>query len=555
MHLDDGEDHMSVVSSDVSEETQAMEVLRDAENLWSASFEAMSDAIWILDPEGKVIKFNSASMALFGNPGGAAIHGCFCHELLHGKSSHISDCPYLRMKQSKKSESSVLWEKDRWLEVTVVPLIAGDGRLLGSVHSTKDVTERRLAEDRVQALLKERLSRETPSRIKNKVNGTIDLPLLQSSHLQAGSVPLAADRRRYPELLVDLKRIEDNTRVVHALCKAAGMTLTGVVKGAAGLPEVAKAMAKGGCSQLASSRLGQLARLRDHGIDLPLMLLRIPGPSELGLTIRLADLSLHSNTLVLRLAADEADLAGKRHGVVLMQDLGDLREGWFDQAALIRAAIEVERSMPGLRLLGVGTNLGCYGSIRATADNLGQLVETARYIEDHIGRRLPIVSGGATSSLPLLVKGTMPTGITNLRVGEGILTALDLPAYHGTDIPGIESGAFILRLEVLEVYEKPSYPVGELSVDAFGDTPVYKDIGTRTRAILGGGKRDFGKHEALVPLEPGIYPLGSSSDHLICDVGDCGRTLKPGELIDFKLYYAGMLFSSDCPDIRVSYRA
>jgi predicted amino acid racemase len=364
----------------------------------------------------------------------------------------------------------------------------------------------------------------------------------------------AYEQGLYPELLVDLARVEANTRAVCALCNSAGIALTGVVKGAGGLPEVAKAMARGGCSQLASSRLGQLARLREHGIDLPLMLLRVPGPSELDRTVRLADLSLQSDSFVLRLLANEADSAGKRHGVVLMQDLGDLREGWFDQSALIAAALEVERSLPSLQLLGVGTNLGCYGSIRATPENLGQLVDTARRMEARIGRQLPVVSGGATSSLPLLVKGTMPEGINNLRVGEGILTALDLPSFHGTAVPGAESGAFMLRLEVLEVYDKPSYPVGELSVDAFGETPVYEDIGIRTHALLGGGKRDFGKHDALVPLEPGIKPIGSSSDHLICDVGDCGRALKPGDLVEFKLYYAGMLFASDCPDIRISYR-
>ena len=362
------------------------------------------------------------------------------------------------------------------------------------------------------------------------------------------------DQGLYPELLIDLARIEANTRLVHDICKKSGLSLTAVVKGAGGLPEVAQAMVRGGCSQLASSRLGQLARLRDQGVDLPLLLLRIPGPSEVARTVRLADLSLHSDLRVLGLTADEAEAAGHQHGVVLMQDLGDLREGWFDQSALIAAALDVERSMPSLQLLGVGTNLGCYGSIRATVENLGQLVDTARRIEERIGRSLPMISGGATSSLPLLVKGTMPEGITNLRVGEGILTALDLPAFHSTYIPGVESGAFVLRLEVLEVYNKPSYPVGELSVDAFGETPVYEDIGIRTHALLGGGKRDFGKHDALISLEPGIDPIGSSSDHLICDITECSRLLKPGDVVDFKLYYAGMLYASDCPDIRVTFR-
>jgi ornithine racemase len=126
-------------------------------------------------------------------------------------------------------------------------------------------------------------------------------------------------------------------------------SLDRVVKGAGGRPEVARAMARGGCSQLGQQPSGTAGKAcGNHGIDLPLMLLRVPGPSELARTVRLADLSLHSDAAVLRLPADEADSAGRRHGVVLMQDLGDLREGWFDQAALIAAALEVERSMPSL---------------------------------------------------------------------------------------------------------------------------------------------------------------------------------------------------------------
>ncbi len=372
------------------------------------------------------------------------------------------------------------------------------------------------------------------------------------------------DGASYPLLLIDLRRIEDNARAVAELCAAQGIALTGVVKGASGLPEVAKAMARGGCARLGSSRLKQLKRLRDAGIGLPLLLLRTPGPSEVEATVAYADLSLQSELATLRLmaaaaeaAAKAADIAGaplgKRHGVVLMQDLGDLREGWFDPAELEAAAVELETSMPSLELLGVGVNLGCYGAIQASDENLGALVATARRLERRLGRSLPIVSGGATSSLPLLVNGGMPAGISDLRVGEGILTALDLPSFFSCTVPGVREGAFTLRAEVLEVREKPSHPIGTINVDAFGETPRYEDRGPRLRAILGAGKRDFGKYEALVPVEPGIEAIGSSSDHLICDVTDCARDLAPGDTLDFSLRYQAMLYASDCPDIGVRY--
>ena len=127
----------------------------------------------------------------------------------------------------------------------------------------------------------------------------------------------------YPELVVNLGRIEANTRAVASLCNKYGINLTCVVKGAGGLPEVAQAMARGGCTQLASSRLGQLARLREYGLNLPLMLLRIPGLSELDRVVKNANLSLQSDVTILRASSDAAERAGLRHGVLLMQDLGD----------------------------------------------------------------------------------------------------------------------------------------------------------------------------------------------------------------------------------------
>lgn len=361
------------------------------------------------------------------------------------------------------------------------------------------------------------------------------------------------ERPPYPALIVSLSALKANVRAVAALCAARGIALMGVVKGMGARPEAARAMLDGGCSSLGSSRVMQLKALRQAGFACPLALLRIPGPSELPLALRWADRSLFSELETLRRAAELAERAGRRHGAVLMRDLGDLREGWMDEGELVAAAVELERSMPSLELLGVGTNLGCYGAVRPSPDNLGALVASARAIEDAIGRPLAIVSGGATSSIPLLLDGAMPEGVTELRVGEGILTARDLPTYFGCEPAGMDPLALRLRLEVLEVRVKPSHPIGEILVDAYGETPDYVDRGLRLRALLGAGKRDFGKHEALIPLEPGMELVGSSSDHLIVDASDCGRRLKPGDLVDFGLFYVGMLYASDCPDLRVEF--
>lgn len=374
---------------------------------------------------------------------------------------------------------------------------------------------------------------------------------------------------QFPRLAIDLDLIEANVRSVTDLCSAQGMHVAGVVKGAGGLVPVAAAMIRGGVSSLASSRLGQLRTLRIASLskansggaagipaDLPLGLLRIPAPSEIDDVVALADWSLQSDSTALGLLADSAGRAGRRHGVVLMLDLGDLREGWFDEDELFGQALRVEHELTSLHLRGIGTNLGCYGSILPTEDNLGRLVALARRIEAAIGRPLEVVSGGATTSLPLLLRGGMPSGITELRIGEAVLCAGDLPRFHGVSVPGVRIDAFTLRAEIIEMRAKPSLPIGERFIDAFGERPEYEDRGTRMHLLLGMGKRDFGSHGYLVPRDPRIHVIGSSSDHLICEADEPCGDLRYGTILEFDLLYGAMLFLCDGnPYINVEFKS
>jgi hypothetical protein len=53
---------------------------------------------------------------------------------------------------------------------------------------------------------------------------------------------------------------------------------------------------------------------------------------------------------VLEALDREAARAGRRHGVVLMMDLGDLREGWFEEGEFLDAVARVEREFAALEL-------------------------------------------------------------------------------------------------------------------------------------------------------------------------------------------------------------
>ena len=358
---------------------------------------------------------------------------------------------------------------------------------------------------------------------------------------------------RYPRLEINLAHLQHNVSRIVEKCGSCGIQVAGVIKGATGIPEVARAFDKGGAAFIASSRLEQIEDAIDAGIEKPMMLIRVPMLSEVKDVIRLADISLNSDFEVIKALNEEAKRQGKLHKVILMADLGDLREGFWDKDELVEIAEYIENRMINIQLVGIGTNLGCYGSIAPTAEKLQELVDLAERIEKKLDRELEYISGGATSSLMRVWDKDIPKRINLLRVGEGILLARDLDVFYGYDVSELYQDVFRLKAEVIEVKTKPSYPVGTIAVDAFGHTPEYVDRGMRKRALLGMGKVDYGDPCELIPLEEGIEVLGASSDHTIIDVEDAERDYKIGDIMTFDVCYATIVYLTNCRNVHIAF--
>lgn len=364
-------------------------------------------------------------------------------------------------------------------------------------------------------------------------------------------------KKGYPRLVVDLFKLRNNINKVQKKCQDCGVEIAGVIKGCTGLIPCVEQFAKAGCRWIASSRLEQLANLRNVGIQTDLMMIRIPGLSEVEDVVRICDYSLNSEVETIKALNDQARKQDKLHKVILMADIGDLREGFWDKDEMLEVALMVENDMKNLELAGVGTNVGCYGSVVATSEKLEELVEVAERIENAIGRELEIISGGATTSLMRVWDGDLPDRVNMLRVGEGILLARDLKVFFGYDMDELYSDVFTLRAEVIEVKDKPSHPVGEIGIDAFGHQMQYEDRGIRRRALLALGKVDFGGDIGeLLPRMEGIEILGASSDHTILDIQDLvdkGGDLKVGDVVEFDLNYATMVYVTNSANIDKAY--
>ena len=360
--------------------------------------------------------------------------------------------------------------------------------------------------------------------------------------------------KRYPNLEVDLGKLKHNIEQVVARCEEKGIGVAGVIKVFNGIPEMTQVYGETRCTSIASSRIEQIIEAREAGIKGPFAMIRVPMLSEIEDLVKYCDFSLNSELKVLEAINEECLKQGKRHGALLMIDLGDLREGYWDKEEFIKVAAYVENNLSQVDLRGVGTNLGCYGSIKATPEKLNELVEVAEKIEVVIGRELEIISGGGTTTLPIVFDGTVPKRINHLRIGEGIVLAYDMMAQFGIDMSFLNQDIFTLKAQVIEVKDKPSYPVGELSYDAFGNVGVYEDRGIRRRALLALGKVDFAYTDMLMPRNKKIQVMGASSNHLIIDVEEIKDEIKVGDIVEFDLCYATTVFATSSKNVNITFK-
>ncbi|WP_041077156.1 alanine/ornithine racemase family PLP-dependent enzyme [Thermotoga caldifontis] len=352
-----------------------------------------------------------------------------------------------------------------------------------------------------------------------------------------------------PTLYVNLSKIATNTRRLIELLSGQGIELVAVTKVTLGDPNIARVLRESGVRTIADSRIQNIERMKSDGINGPFMMLRIPQVSELGRIVDLCEYVLVSELEVVEKIEQLCREKKRRVKLIYMVDVGDLREGvWYEYA--VEEIAQAVRICDWAEVCGVGTNLGCYGGVLPSEENMRTLLSIRDRVEKIVRRPLPIVSGGNTSALKLIEEGRLPEGVNQFRVGEAIYLGTDVT--NNREIEWLEKDAFILEAEVIEVKTKPSVPVGETGFDAFGRRPVFVDRGWRKRAILALGEQDTVPNH-LKPLDGGAVVIHASSDHTILDITDVERPIRVGDTVRFRLSYAALLRAMNCPHVEKVY--
>jgi predicted amino acid racemase len=336
-----------------------------------------------------------------------------------------------------------------------------------------------------------------------------------------------------PRIEINLAKIAHNAEMLLKLYGSKGIELMGVTKGVCGSPEIAKVLVGKGMQMLGDSKVKNLKRMHDAGIHAEFVLLRSPALSEIERVIQTVDVSLNSELIVMKQLSEMALKHHFLHKVILMIEMGDLREGILPEN--LEDVVREVLLLKGIKLVGIGANFACFGGVKPSEDKMKQLSLLATHIESEFNITLPYVSGGNSANYSWFIKAEHPARINNLRIGESIL--LGRETLHREAIPNLFTDVFTFVAEVIESKIKPSVPYGEIAQNVLGISPVFEERGEIRRIILGVGFQDV--------LISGITPkldieiLGSSSDHTVMDAKQ--EDLQVGDEVSFSVNYGALL--------------
>lgn len=318
-----------------------------------------------------------------------------------------------------------------------------------------------------------------------------------------------------PEIRADLRELKHNADYILDKAEQYGVQIAAVTKVFCAQSGIADALVDFGFPMLADARIKNLNRLP---IALPRLSLRISDPKKAEDVVRNSEVSLQSTKEAVKALGQAARKLNKEHKIILMIDLGDLREGiYYTNTKEIQDTARAVIREEGLVLEGVGANLTCFGGILPDQKNLGILLDIAKDLRQNLCVPLPLVSGGNSSSLHLLFEGRLPKGINHLRVGEGLLLGMDTAT--GIPFPQLSQAVFTQYAALVEASVKLSKPEGRTGPNAFGETVSFLDHGSMRRGILALGRQDTDP-DRLNPRDKRVSIIGASSDHLLVDLKD-----------------------------------
>ena len=350
---------------------------------------------------------------------------------------------------------------------------------------------------------------------------------------------------------LDKEKLYHNFRFLDDLFTRNNISWGAVSKLLCGNREYIKLLLELGIREIHDSRISNLKVIKQIDSDVQTVYIKPPPKRSIKSLVRYADVSLNTEFETIKMISEEAQRQNKTHRVIIMIEMGDLREGVMGDH-LIDFYSSIFK-LPNIEVIGIGTNLNCLNGIMPTHDKMVQLSLYKQLIDAKFNKKIPWISGGSSVTIPMIFKKLIPVGVNHFRIGETLFFGNNL--ITDKPIKGMKQDVFKLFAEIIELTEKPKVPMGEVGTNVAGESPEIneKDFGkTSYRAILDIGLLDIDTKN-ITPVRKRYEFSGASSDMIILDIGKNNGKLKIGDLVEFKLDYMGALriLNSDYIDKKI----
>lgn len=342
-----------------------------------------------------------------------------------------------------------------------------------------------------------------------------------------------------PCVTIDRQKLQHNIQTISQILADRQVLAHFSTTGIAAYEPMIELMARSGVHNFADSSLDNLAVARPYADSL--LLDRLPMISEVSRLVQEVDMSVNSELETIFAISDAAVVEGKRHGVILLLELGDLSDGVL--ADDLFDTVHQILNLRGVELKGIRCHLNSFSGTLATLDNLSRFAQLVTGLEERFEIQLDYVSAGGSATIPLLDDEEFPVKINHVVIGQAWLFGRESASQHR--IGNLHQDVFSLLAEVVENKRKDSYPSGNLGFNYAGETLTFEDVGVIRRVILALGAQDVNLAN-LPTKEKGIDYIGSNLDYAIYNISKYNRKLEIGDAVEFTPDYVALnrLFNS-----------
>ncbi len=340
-------------------------------------------------------------------------------------------------------------------------------------------------------------------------------------------------------IALDLQKLNNNYKFLNNLFNKREIEWSVVTKLLCGYRPYLEELLKLGVNQVCDSMLSNLKSIKSLNSQIETIYIKPPAKNYISGVVKYADISLNTEIQTIELLSLEAVKQSKIHKVIIMIEMGELREGVMHHNFL--SFYEKIFKLPNIEVVGIGTNLNCMYGVLPSHDKLIQLTLYAQLLNAKYGEKIKYISGGSSVTIPLILRSLLPKGINHFRVGESLFLGSD--TYGGGTFEGMESGLFQLFGQIVELKKKPKVPIGELGRNMEGDKmefPEEEEGESSYRAVVDIGLLEVDGSD-IYPKERSIEVVGSSSDVSVINLGENEKRYKVGDFIEFEMNYPGIL--------------